>query len=257
MDYTSDHYNRDKVNVNVASFDALYSLFENAPPNTEPLLLKSLEIFYQKLEETNQDKDKLQLEGMQDLQSFLSVCLQTILNRIESPLDESVADNMVGIIINCFDARGDVYEEGFLLISALCSKFGKHMDTYSNRLGPYIFHALKERDSSDTIKNACGVISDLCTMVESENIINAFEEYVPLLHAIMVNRKIKRDAKLGAVTAIGDTYLVTKERFAPFLDETLKLFSSAAEQCVNVNPNDYDLIEYITKLQGALVESYT
>jgi importin subunit beta-1 len=88
-------------------------------------------------------------------------------------------------------------------------------------------------------------------------IINAFEEYVPLLHAIMVNRKIKRDAKLGAVTAIGDTYLVTKERFAPFLDETLKLFSSAAEQCVNVNPNDYDLIEYITKLQGALVESYT
>jgi hypothetical protein len=131
------------------------------------------------------------------------------------------------------------------------------MDNYVGKVGPYIIHALNNDDSSDTIKNACGLISDLCTMVESEKIIDGFEEYVPLLHQIMTNPKLQRDAKLGAVTAIGDTYLMTRDRFLPFLDETLKLFSSAAEQSIDVNGNDDDLRDYIVKLQGALIESYT
>lgn len=67
-------------------------------------------------------------------------------------------------------------------------------------------------------------------MVESRKIVEGFKDYVPLLHNIMTNRKLQRDAKLGAVTAIGDTYLMTKENFLPFMDNTLKLFSSAAEQ---------------------------
>eukprot|EP00345_Euplotes_harpa_P001199 CAMPEP_0168325478 /NCGR_PEP_ID=MMETSP0213-20121227/4715_1 /TAXON_ID=151035 /ORGANISM="Euplotes harpa, Strain FSP1.4" /LENGTH=183 /DNA_ID=CAMNT_0008327977 /DNA_START=1959 /DNA_END=2507 /DNA_ORIENTATION=+ len=94
-------------------------------------------------------------------------------------------------------------------------------------------------------------------MVESQNIISAFKDYVPLLHGIMINRNLQREAKLGAVTAIGDTYLITKDQFLPFLEDTLKLFSSAAEQCIDVNVNDFDLVEYIVKLQGALIESYT
>lgn len=131
------------------------------------------------------------------------------------------------------------------------------MEGFVPSIGPYIFHALKNSDSSDTIKNACGLISDLCTMVESQSIISAFEEYVPLLHGIMSKRNLHRDAKLSAVTAIGDTYLMTKERFFPFLDTTLKLFSSAASQCIDVNMNDDDLVEYVIKLQGSLIESYT
>jgi hypothetical protein len=131
------------------------------------------------------------------------------------------------------------------------------MDKYVEKIGPYIFHGLKESDSSDTIKNACGLISDLCTMVESQNIISGFHEYVPLLLQIMTNRSLQRDAKLGAVTAIGDTYLMTKEKFLPFLDNTLELFASAANQCIDVNTNDDDFMEYVVKLQGALIESYT
>jgi hypothetical protein len=94
-------------------------------------------------------------------------------------------------------------------------------------------------------------------MVESQSILEGFREYVPLLQNIMTNRNLQREAKLGAVTAIGDTYLMTKDDFLPFLEDTLKLFSSAAEQCVDVNVNDDDLVEYVVKLQGALIESYT
>lgn len=249
-------HGRSENKITIAGFDALYSLFEYAPPDTEQLLLKSLEHFYEKLKETNKVEGGID-ERTADMQSFLCVCIQTILNRIDQQLGEEVAQSLVSAIIECFKTREDVFEEGFLLLSALCSKFGAGMDKYVPEIGPYIFHGLKESDSSDTIKNACGLISDLCTMVESQNIIAGFEEYVPLLHNIMTNRSLQRDAKLGAVTAIGDTYLMTKEKFLPFLDDTLKLFSSAAEQCVDVNVNDDDLVEYVVRLQGALIESYT
>lgn len=250
-------YGRSENKITIAGFDALYSLFENAPQDVEPLLMKSLEHFYEKMKETNVTTGGSLDERATDLQSFLCVCIQTILNRIDQQLSEEVCSSLVDVIIQCFDARGDVFEEGFLLLSALCSKFGALMDKYVEKIGPYIFHGLKESDSSDTIKNACGLISDLCTMVESQNIISGFHEYVPLLLQIMTNRSLQRDAKLGAVTAIGDTYLMTKEKFLPFLDNTLELFASAANQCIDVNTNDDDFMEYVVKLQGALIESYT
>ena len=123
---------------------------------------------------------------------------------------------------------------------------------YVPNIGPFIFHALKNSDSSDTIKNAWGLISDLWTMVESQSIISAFEEYVPLLHGIMAKRNLHRYAKLSAVTAIGDTYLMTKDKFFPFLDSTLKLFSSAANQCIDVNLNDDDLVLLCGQASGII-----
>lgn len=251
------HIPNQQNKINIAGFDALYSLFENAPGNVMPLLMESLQIFYDKLVATYDGKDSIDSRTM-EFQSFLCLCLQTLLNRIDTHLDTVIADKIVEVIINCFKSRNDVFEEGFLLLSALCSKFEKHIDSHVPEIGPYIVHALSQGESSETIKNACGLISDLCTMVESHNITEGFENYVPLLlNNVMANRTLQRDAKLSAVTAIGDTFLITKEKFMPFLEETLKYFNSAAEQCVEVNLADYDLVEYIVKLQGALIESYT
>jgi len=82
------------------------------------------------------------------------VCIQTILNRINEGLTDEVCESLVEVIIQCFDKRSDVFEEGFLLLSALCSKFGQLMDKFVPKIGPYIFHGLKDSESSDTIKNA-------------------------------------------------------------------------------------------------------
>ena len=153
LDELKQSYGRSENKITIAGFDALYSLFEYAPPDVENLLLSSLENFYNLLTEVSVKKDQLD-DRSKDLQSFICVCLQTILNRMTETLPPKVADSFIQVIIDCFDARGDVFEEGFLLLSALCSKFGKYMDTFVERLGPYIIHALKNSDSSDTIKNA-------------------------------------------------------------------------------------------------------
>ena len=130
-------YGRSENKIAIAWFDALYSLFEYAPPNTEPFLLESLEHFFNKLKETNakplDDKAK-------DMQSFLWVWIQTIINRVECSLQKEVAESLVNVIIDWFKARDDVFEEGFLLISALWSKFKEHMEDYKGVRYKYIIN---------------------------------------------------------------------------------------------------------------------
>lgn len=63
-------YGRSENKITIASFDALYSLFEHAPPDAEPLLLQSLEHFYTLLKETNNVPDELD-DRTKDMQSFI------------------------------------------------------------------------------------------------------------------------------------------------------------------------------------------
>jgi hypothetical protein len=118
-----------------------------------PLLLESLEIYYRKLVETYESKEFIDFRAM-EFQTFLCLCLQTLLNRVDTKLETSIADKIVEVIINCFKSRSDVFEEGFLLISALCSKFEKYMDNHVKDIGPFLIHALKQTDSSETVKGA-------------------------------------------------------------------------------------------------------
>lgn len=66
-----DSYGRNENKITVAGFDALYSLFEHAPPDAEPLLLKSLEHFYDRLKETAASDGNGISDRAKDLQSFL------------------------------------------------------------------------------------------------------------------------------------------------------------------------------------------
>lgn len=64
-------YGRSENKITIAGFDALYSLFEFAPPDTEQLLLNSLEIFYNKLKETYSNAENGLDDRAKDFQSFL------------------------------------------------------------------------------------------------------------------------------------------------------------------------------------------
>jgi hypothetical protein len=70
-DEVKHSYGRSENKITIAGFDALYSLFEHAPPDAENLLRKSLEHFYQMLSETNTTSSGSLDERATDLQSFL------------------------------------------------------------------------------------------------------------------------------------------------------------------------------------------
>jgi len=87
------------------------------------------------------------------------------------------------------------------------------MDQFVEEIGPYIFHSLEDPSMS---KSAASLISDLCTMVESKNILAGFRDYTPRLLSILRDDKVEREGKLSAITALADTITATQADFDQF-----------------------------------------
>lgn len=132
---------------------------------------------------------------------------------------------IIALIIDCFKDKQDVFDEAFMLMSSLCGKYQGEMDQYVSQIGPYIFHSL---DDPSVSKSAASLISDLCTMVESQNILGGFRDYSPKLLTMLRSNDVEREGKLAAITALADTISATQSDFQPFFQETMSLFSSAA-----------------------------
>ncbi len=128
------------------------------------------------------------------------------------------------------------------------------MDNHVPVIGPYILHAL---NGTKIQKAGAGLISDFCTMVQSEKIIDGFKDYTPALLKMLTDPTIEREGKLAAIVAIADTISMTKDRFEPFYADTFKLFFGAAKKSIeDFDDHDREYMLYCTQLQGTLIEAF-
>ena len=104
-----------------------------------------LETFYNLLENTLNERDS-NYGRREEFQSYLCLILQTIINNAKFEINQQIADTLVDIVFRCFRSRGDVFDDAFMLISSLCVNLEQSMDKHSSQIGPYIFHALKEKE---------------------------------------------------------------------------------------------------------------
>mmetsp|Transcript_16607 Transcript_16607/g.14501 ORF Transcript_16607/g.14501 Transcript_16607/m.14501 type:complete len:271 (-) Transcript_16607:29-841(-) len=166
---------------------------------------------------------------------------------------------MVSIIIGIFQQRGDVFEEAFLALSAIANKIPEALDQKIEELGPFLVHGLKS-DNAAIIRNVCGLISDLCTVVSSPGIIRGFQEYMPILLDHLKNPDSDASAQIIIISLIGDTFLLTKDKFTPFFEESLNLLEGAAKMAA-VLPEDLskknEELFNLSQFQSSLVEAYT
>ncbi len=128
-----------------------------------------------------------------------------------------------------------------------------------DEIAPFIIHGLTSTNSA-VIKNSCGVLNDLCTQVEAKGITEGFEEYMPILLDHLKNENIDRRVKVIIITVIGDTFLMTKNKFKIFLEESLAILESAAFlsiKCDKAVEEDREELAYLLELQSALIECYT
>lgn len=195
----------------------------------------------------------------EELQGFFLCCLQCILTNVETPLNQDLGERIVDLIINVFRQRGDVFDEAFLCISAIANKFPNALQSKVEELGGFIMCGIKSKNAG-IIRNSCGVLSDLCTLVEARSILEGFKEYMPILLDYLKDEMTEKTVKTIIISLIGDTFLLTKSYFIDYLEESLSLLESAAKVAVTIpkNPEEQPaLINYLCELQSALIESYT
>ena len=178
---------------------------------------------------------------------------------MEQELNPEIGEQVVELVVKVFNQREDIFDEGFLVMSAIANKFidvlNKHIDT----IAPFIMYGLESK-SGAIVRNACGVLSDLCTLVEAPGIVEGFDQYMPILLNLLKDNNTERSVKIIIVSLIGDTFLLTKSKFYPYLEDSLHILESAAELSISLpdgRSESSENLAYQVQLQSALVESYT
>ena len=221
----------ESTRLKVSGFSALYNLLQYAPRDCA----RSSEAFMHRMIEALEFSLKTKLNvHYQELQGFLLCTLQCILTNLEDEISNDVAKKILNLVIGIFNQRGDVFDEGFLVMSALCNKFIHSMRDNVNTCAPYIIHGIKSKNAA-IIRNSCGLLSDFCTLVESEELLEGSEQYVPILLDYLRDPTLDRNAKIVIITVIGDTFLYTKDRYGKFIEETLSILEGACNLVIKGN----------------------
>ena len=253
---SEDFNDIDKSRARVAGFSAIFNLLQYCPDDCEVYSLNFLENAMKMLDQSTQTN--LDASG-EELQAFYLCAVQCVLTGVHSDLSTEIGQKILDIVIDIFNQRGDVIDEGFIVISAISNKFPNLVEDSVNRIGAFIIHGLKSTNSA-IMRNSAGVLSDLCTINENnEGIFNGYETYMPIVLNHLRDETVDRMSKINLITVIGDTFLAVGEKFAIFLEEVLVLLDGASKISVDTEDiyADEDELPYRCGMQSALIESYT
>ena len=244
--------------VRVSGFSAMYNLLQYAPSDCENVSVNFMGHIIEMLKSSV--KADYQLSAKQlELQGFFFWALQWILTNVQRDLDEGICIEISQLIVDVFNQREDIFDEAFLALSAVANKFPNALNQKVDEIAPFLTFGLDSKNAA-IIRNSWGVLSDLCTLVESPAIIEGFKIYMPILLGHLKDEQTEKSVKIIIISLIGDTFLFAKHKFEPFLEESLNILETAAGFAVRYPISyyeDFEMQQYIAQLQSSLVECYT
>lgn len=248
----------DLQRVRVSGFSALYNLLQYAPRDWENDVVRFMQGIFSMLENSIKPDVTLDTKTM-EFQGFFLWALQCALTNVKWDLDEEVGIKTIDLVVDIFNQRNDILDEGFLVMSAIANKIPKALDQRVDNIASFVLFGLKSTNSA-IVRNSCGVLSDLWTLVESHSIMDGFKEYMPILLDLLKDKNADKSIKIIVISLIGDTFLYTKSQFKPFLEESLQILESATLVSIKFNDSiedNVDILNHFSILHSSIVECYT
>ena len=89
-------------------------------------------------------------------------CVLTNIGECEDSIDPIIHEKLVPMVIQSFELRQDVFEEGFQVYGGLCMVFKKEMydKQYHQDFLKFVVHGL-DHDASSIIRAACSLLCDI------------------------------------------------------------------------------------------------
>ena len=82
-------------------------------------------------------------------------------------------------------------------------------------------------------------------------------DYIPLLHKILIDEDVKKDVKLNVITLLGDICFKITKDFVLHLNFTMEVLIAACSLALMKSDDDSDFENYLQSLRLALVETFT
>lgn len=195
-------------------------------------------------------------ERNKDTQDMIAYLLQVILVKVGHTVDTETSDKIVQLLVTMFQSLKKVTENGLIAYSGLCQGVKERVNVKD--MGQYILYALESVDEG-CARVACGVISDIAA-AHQEKVELYLTSFVPQLLKILTGSEHDRQTKLQALCCLGDLCIYAGVPFIKmYLCDTMRILESAGELSLSKASfsEDPDTLEYLTELQGYIMETYS
>ena len=265
--YTKNYYEillNLSQNINLFNNDhnipmvALYTLGDfgqhlaNDARNMSINIFKSLvEMFLKTLNKDVFKDDKIRL----NYQEYLCTSLDSILSN-KKVLDKDVR-NLFNYVIQSFQQRQEIYEEGITVIGAIASFLQRSFIIEMNNFNSYLLHGLTLTNSFDICKSCLLCLNEIIMSTGPD--FNIYVgEYLKIVLNILSDNQMSRELKPYCFFIMSSLFLSCKQEIFKYFNEIMTMVGGAFEACLmdyNNQKENIDFINYIMQLKENVLET--
>lgn len=259
---TTDRRDGAQANLRAAAYEALMDMIKNSPNDCYVVVQKTTMVILDRLNQVLQMESHLSNHNdrhqFNDLQSLLCATLQSVLRKVEPQDAPKISDAIMTALLTMFSSSsgkvGGVQEDALIAVSSLVDLLGEQFIKYMDAFKPYLYMGLKNHQEYQVCCAAVGLTGDLCRGLKIK-ILPYCDEIMTLLLGNLGNPSLHRSVKPQILSTFGDMALSIGSNFIKYLVVVLEMLRHASQ--VEVNRNDFEMVEYLNELRESVLEAYT
>jgi len=243
-------------NLRSSAYEALNTVLAQSAQDTLTNVSEIAPFICEKLEKTfamqlvsNDDR-----EEQSELQGLLCGTLQVVVQKLGRHI-EPLADRLMQLFLEVFNSNNStVHEEALMAVGAVANGVEKGFEKYMPHFRPFLMRGLGNFAQHQVCSVSVGVVGDLCRALEM-GIAPYCDEIVTLLMQNLQNPQLNRNVKPPMLSVFGDIALAIGAAFEKYLQITMSMLAAAAQ--TTVDPDNYDMVDYLNQLREGILEAYT
>lgn len=249
------------ANLRAAAYEALMDMIKNAPNDCYPVVQRTTLVILERLNQVLQMESQINHSDryqFNDLQSLLCATLQSVLRRVTPEDAPQISDPVMGALLTMFNTSagksGNVQEDALMCVSTLAELIGEEFLKYMDAFKPYLYLGLKNHQEYQVCVAAVGLTGDICRVLRNQ-IAPFCDEIMTLLLENLSLPALHRSIKPQILSVFGDMALGIGPDFKKYLMVVLQMLQQAST--LQVDTNDYDMLDYLNELRESVLEAYT
>jgi len=188
-------------------------------------------------------------------QEYLASCLSGFLTT--GSADAITAANLLKYIIDSFNLRNDLYDEGMTLIGCISLFTQENFNAVMDLISPYLIKGLRSLDSPYICKSSVYCLSDIIRGLGVNN--KYVNDYLPLVMNILSNDQIDRNLKPQCFNIISDIYISCPNEAFKSFENIMKIMGDAIQATIiKIDENtDIENMYHFIDLREHILENLT
>lgn len=242
-------------NIICATFFLLGTLGERAALDVKDYMINLFKILVNMFQGTLNTQNIQDINIINSYQEYLSSCLSGFLTT--GMADKQATVNLLKNIIDSFNLRNEIYDEGMTLIGCISLYTQEDFKAVMDLISPYLIKGLRAIDTPALCKSSVYCLSDIIRSLGTDN--KYVNDFLPLIMNILSNNQIDRNLKPQCFNIISDLYITCPYEAFKYFENIMKIMGSAIQATkIKIDENtDLENCKHFIDLREHILENLT